>query len=73
MTASLTILSGDVDNKDSQMPIITDLNTVWAASGTTALMSSPAGNQHETLDGFTVTAGYEYFSGPTYVWRRRDV
>jgi predicted outer membrane repeat protein len=62
---NLTILSGDVDNNDSQTPIITDLNTV--TGNNTNSHHVVTGATGATLDGFTITAGYEYFSGPTYI------
>ncbi len=63
-SANLTILSGDVDNNDSQTPIITDLNTATGLRYNSSHVVT--GATGATLDGFTVTAGYEYFSGPTY-------
>ncbi len=77
--ANLTILSGDIDNNDSQTPIITDLTTV--IGNTTNSYNVVTGATGATLDGFTITAGnadvgiacpsscgggmYNYYSFPT--------
>ena len=53
--ANLTILSGDIDNNDSQTPIITDLTTV--TGNTTNSYHVVTGATGATLDGFTITAG----------------
>jgi hypothetical protein len=53
---NVTILSGDIDNDDSQMPVITDLTTV--TGNTTNSYSVVTGATGATLDGFTITAGY---------------
>ena len=55
---NVTILSGDIDNNDSQKPIITDLTTV--TGNTTNSYHVVTGTVEATganLDGFTVTAG----------------
>jgi hypothetical protein len=52
---NLTILSGDIDNNDSQTPIITDLATV--TGNTTNSRHVVTGATGATLDGFTITAG----------------
>lgn len=54
--ANPTILSGDIDNNDSQTPIITDLATV--TGNTTNSYHVVTGATGATLDGFSVTAGY---------------
>jgi predicted outer membrane repeat protein len=53
--ANLTILSGDIDNNDSQTPVITDLPTV--SGNTTNSYHVVTGATGATLDGFTITAG----------------
>ena len=55
MFANVTILSGDIDNNDSQTPIITDLATV--TGNTTNSYHVVTGATGATLDGFTITAG----------------
>ena len=52
---NVTILSGDIDNNDSQTPIITDLTTV--TGNTTNSWHVVTGATGATLDGFTITAG----------------
>ena len=52
---NVTILSGDIDNNDSQTPIITDLTTV--TGNTTNSYHVVTGATGATLDGFTITAG----------------
>jgi hypothetical protein len=75
---NVTILSGDIDDNDSQTPIITDLPTV--TGNTTNSYHVVTGATGATLDGFTITAGnasgvwtgntgsggglYNYFSNP---------
>ncbi len=54
-TANLTILSGDIDNNDSQKPVITNLATV--TGNTTNSYHVVIGASRATLDGFTITAG----------------
>ena len=54
--ANLTVLSGDIDNNDSQTPVITDLTTV--TGNTSNSYHVVTGADGATLDGFTVTAGY---------------
>jgi hypothetical protein len=51
-----TILSGDIDNNDSQTPVITNLSTVTGNTTNSFHVITIAGNA--TLDGFTITAGY---------------
>jgi predicted outer membrane repeat protein len=54
-TTSLTVLSGDIDNNDSQTPVITNLATVTGnATNSYHVVSGATG---ATLDGFTITAG----------------
>ena len=53
---NLTILSGDIDNNDSQTPIITDLNSVTGNSTNSRHVVTGADNA--ILDGFIITAGY---------------
>jgi predicted outer membrane repeat protein len=57
---NVTILSGDIDNNDSQTPIITNLTTV--TGNTTNSYHVVTGATGATLDGFTITAGYAYGS-----------
>ncbi|MCX6036272.1 MAG: hypothetical protein NTV38_15085, partial [Chloroflexi bacterium] len=52
---NVTILSGDIDNNDTQTPIITDLKTV--TGNTTNSNHVVTGATGATLDGFTITAG----------------
>ena len=52
---NVTILSGDIDNNDSQTPIITDLATV--TGNTTNSYHVVTGATGAPLDGFTITAG----------------
>ncbi len=52
---NVTILSGDIDNNDSQTPIITELATV--TGNTTNSYHVVTGTSGATLDGFTITAG----------------
>ena len=54
--ANVTILSGDIDNNDSQTPIITDLTTV-TGNTTNSYHVVTGGATGATLDGFTITAG----------------
>ena len=51
-----TVLSGDVDNNDSQTPVITNISTV--TGNTTNAYHVVKGVAGATLDGVTVTAGY---------------
>jgi predicted outer membrane repeat protein len=53
---NVTTLSGDIDNNDSQTPIITDLATV--TGNTSNSYHVVTGATGATLDGFTITAGY---------------
>jgi predicted outer membrane repeat protein len=55
-TSNLTILSGDIDNNDSQIPIITDISTV--TGNDTNSYHVVTGATGAILDGFTITAGY---------------
>ena len=56
--ANVTILSGDIDNNDSQTPIITDLTTVTGnATNSYHVVTGADGYVIATLDGFTITAG----------------
>lgn len=59
--ANPTILSGDIDNNDSQTPIITDLATV--TGNTTNSYHVVTGETGATLDGLIVTAGNANGSG----------
>ncbi len=54
-SSNVTILSGDIDNNDSQTPIITNLTTV--TGNTTNSYHVVTGATGVTLDGFTITAG----------------
>lgn len=54
-TANLTVLSGDIDNNDSQTPVIT--NPVTVTGNTTNSYHVVTGATGATLDGFTITAG----------------
>jgi predicted outer membrane repeat protein len=58
----VTILSGDIDNNDSQKPVITDVSTV--SGNTTNSYHVVKGASGATLDGFTITAGYASGSTP---------
>lgn len=49
-------MSGDIDNNDSQTPIITDITTV--AGNDTNSYHVVTGADGAILDGFTITAGY---------------
>jgi predicted outer membrane repeat protein len=51
-----TVLSGDIDNNDSQTPIITDLDTV--IGNLTNSFNVVRGADQAVLDGFNITAGY---------------
>jgi hypothetical protein len=51
-----SVLSGDIDNNDSQTPIITNLATV--TGNTTNSYHVVTGATGATFDGFTITAGY---------------
>jgi serine protease AprX len=58
--ANVTIFSGDIDDNDSQSPIVTD---AYAVTGTTTnsyhvVAGTPTG---ATLDGVTITGGYGYY------------
>ncbi|MBI5963832.1 MAG: S-layer homology domain-containing protein [Chloroflexi bacterium] len=55
---NVTVLSGDIDNNDSQTPIITNINTVTGNSTNTATVVTGSGTDNTAiLDGFTVTGG----------------
>jgi hypothetical protein len=56
LSANVTVLSGDINNNDSQIPIITDLTTVTGNSDNSYHVVT--GTNTSTLDGFTITAGY---------------
>ncbi len=58
---NITILSGDIDNNDSQTPIITDLTSITGNS--TNSYHVVTGADGAILDGFTITAGYADGSG----------
>ncbi len=53
--ANVSVLSGDIDNNDSQTPVITDVNTVTGDD--TNSYHVVTGVDGATLDGFTITAG----------------
>ena len=53
--ANLSVLSGDIDNNDSQTPVITDLKTV--SGNITNSYHVVTGRNGAILDGFTITAG----------------
>ncbi len=59
--AHVTILSGDVDQNDSQRPVITDITTVTNAENNAIHVVT--GATGATLDGFTVTAGRTRIAG----------
>lgn len=62
---NVTILSGDIDNNDSQTPIITDLATVTGNTTNSYHVVSGGGTDNTAvLDGFTVTAGNANSSNP---------
>lgn len=54
-TTNFTILSGDIDNNDSQTPIITNLATVTGNATNSNHVVTSAGDA--TIDGLTITAG----------------
>jgi predicted outer membrane repeat protein len=55
---NVTILSGDIDNNDSQTPIITDLDTVTGNTTNSYNVVIGSGTDNTAiLDGFTVTGG----------------
>jgi predicted outer membrane repeat protein len=55
---SLTILSGDIDNNDSQQPVITNLTTVTGnTTNSYHVVTGAVDATGATLDGFTITAG----------------
>jgi predicted outer membrane repeat protein len=54
--SNITILSGDIDNNDSQRPTITNLITI--TDNTTNSYHVVTGANNAILDGFTITAGY---------------
>jgi hypothetical protein len=58
---NITILSGDIDNNDSQSPIITDTTT--ATGSETNSYHVVTGASGAILDGFTITAGNANASG----------
>jgi hypothetical protein len=58
---NLTVLSGDIDNNDSQVPVIFDLTTVIGNTSNSYQVLN--GVDGATLDGFTITGGYANESG----------
>jgi predicted outer membrane repeat protein len=58
----LTVLSGDIDNNDSQNPVIT--NVAIVTGNATNSYHVVIGVTGATLDGFTITAGYASGSTP---------
>jgi predicted outer membrane repeat protein len=57
-SVNVTILSGDIDNNDSQTPIITDLTTVDGnTTNSYHVVIGATGYDVASLDGFTITAG----------------
>ena len=57
-TTNVTILSGDIDNNDSQTPIITNLTTVTGnATNSYSVVIGSGTNNTAILDGFTITGG----------------
>jgi hypothetical protein len=68
---NVTILSGDIDNNDSQTPIVTNMATV--TGNTTNSYHVVTGATGTILDGFTITAGNandttspKYYGGGMY-------
>ena len=58
-TINVTVLSGDIDNNDSQTPIITDLTSVTGnTTNSYHVVTGETGATGATLDGFAITAGY---------------
>jgi hypothetical protein len=55
--ANLTVLSGDLGEKDSQSPVITDLTTVTGNTDNSYLVVTTA--DEAVLDGFTITGAYD--------------
>jgi hypothetical protein len=66
LMANVSILSGDIDNNDSQQPIITDLVSV--TGNTTNSYHVVTGAVGAILDGFTITAGYASNGTLPYIW-----
>ena len=62
--ANLTVLSGDIDNNDSQTPII--INFDAATGNYTNSYHVVTGATGATLDGFTITAGCANGAPPDY-------
>lgn len=56
-----TILSGDIDDNDSQTPVVTDARTVDGLAGNSYHVVTGASDA--VLDGFTITAGNADVSG----------
>jgi hypothetical protein len=53
-----TVLSGDIDNNDSQTPVITDITTVTGNTTNSEHVLNGSDVSNVTIDGFTITAGY---------------
>ena len=62
LAVNATILSGDINNNDSQSPIITDLDTVTGNNDNS--LHVVTGASGAILDGVTITAGYAFGPNP---------
>ncbi len=62
LAANVTVLSGDINNNDSQSPIITDIDTVTGNNDNS--LHVVRGATGAILDGFTITAGYAIGPNP---------
>jgi LPXTG-site transpeptidase (sortase) family protein len=66
--AHLTVLSGDIDNNDSQTPVVTDPITVTGtANNSYNVVYANGPIPGAVLDGFTITAGYAASGGGMYI------
>jgi hypothetical protein len=62
LAANVTVLSGDINNNDSQSPIITDVDTVTGNNDNS--LHVVTGTSGAILDGVTITAGYAIGPNP---------
>ncbi len=62
LAANATILSGDINNDDSQSPVVTDINSVTGNNGNS--LHVVTGASGAILDGVTITAGFAIGSNP---------
>ncbi|MEM9444058.1 MAG: choice-of-anchor Q domain-containing protein [Verrucomicrobiota bacterium] len=62
--ATPTILSGDIDQNDSQVPIISDLSSVTGhTTNSRSVLSAIGVGSSAILDGFVITGGYANSNG----------